>query len=365
MLASPYISARFVYKRWYAFFAHVPYNACWGAMAVLLVLSPHFEWSNESLLTMMTILAGANFFFAGFVSLPQQQFTAACIPMSYRGRHSAWAEGMGSATSIGITILGGWILHSVLRPVSFGILYLIGWVFCQSAFVIGLFAREEPSQLNKEPRPSLRRILTALKKDRPFLQLLLLYALFQIFFFPIATVFVVNYGFKELAMAPEAASIIVLVISVAKILTAGPVGHLTDKLRPRRTLPFCALLFSLSLLPVLVLENATGVFISCGLLAVTHICQSAAFNPLIFGLPRRVDRAGHYTTCHLVVTCSSSVGPLLIGWLCDLLSFRVTFLAVSLAAVALCPIAFFLLRGLSDAPRDALPDTTRFPDAPE
>lgn len=43
----------------------------------------------------------------------------------------------------------------------------------------------------------------------------------------------------------------------------------------------------------------------------------------------------------------------LLGWLCDVISFRVTFLVVAIVAVALCPIAMVLLRGLGDEPRDA------------
>jgi MFS family permease len=350
---SPYISARFVYKRWYMFFAHVPYIAVWGAMGLFLILAQELEGSHKLVLVAMTILTGVNQFFGGFVTLPGQQFTSACLPMSHRGRHTAWAEGAGSAGSIGMTLLCGWILLETSAPQSFGIIYLLAWVFCQSGFVAALSAREERTPLKAEERPNIGKILTNLKKDRAYLRLLLLHTMFLALLNPIVQIFVAAYGFAALEMKHEMAAVLLFVAGIAKIVIAVPIGHLTDRFLPRQLLPFSPIVFVLALLPVLVMANQTGVIISTGLLAVFYVGHVAAIMPLIYGLPSREDRAGFYTVIHLLSIIGSSVGPLMIGVLCDLISFRATFLVIAIVAITLCPIAMLMLRGLADRPRDA------------
>ncbi|MBI2843951.1 MAG: hypothetical protein HYX78_11180 [Armatimonadetes bacterium] len=349
---SPFISVRFRFKKWYLFFIHVPYIGTWGIMGLALVFARHFDLSNAWLLAFLTAMTGANFFTGGFVTLPHQEYTAACIPMSHRGRYSAYSQGIGSLTSIGSTMLGGWILLRVAKPMAFGYLYLLTWFFCQAGYVMALFGRERPTPVENAPRPWSRGMLVAVWQDKPFLKLMLVNAGFMILFWPIINVYIGNYGYKELKMAPALAAVLMMITSAARIATSGPIGHLTDRLHPKRILPYWPLVAFLSIVPVLILRNEIGVFISTAIGAVFFIGQGCAFLALIYGLPRPEDRAGHYTFQLIQSYVSGSIGPLLMGRLCDVLSFQVTFAIIAIAALVMCPITRYLLSGISAKAQD-------------
>ena len=103
---------------------------------------------------------------------------------------------------------------------------------------------------------------------------------------------------------------------------------------------------------MLILKNALGVYISTAIGAVYTIGSGCAFLALIYGLPKPENRSGHYTIQMITNYISMSVGPLLIGTLCDALSFRATFALLACASLALCPITKYLLADISADARD-------------
>ncbi|MBI2842156.1 MAG: MFS transporter [Armatimonadetes bacterium] len=349
---APFISVRFRYKKWYLFVSHIPYIGAWGVMGLALGLSTHFNLSDSWLLGFLTLMTGVNWFFGGFVSLPHQEYVAACIPMSHRGRYSAYSQGVGSVTSMGSTAVGGWVLLQFVKPMAFGYLYLMAWFFCQLGYVMALFGRERPTPIEHAPRPWSKNMLKAVWQDKPFIKLMVINSSILIFLWPVVNVYIANYGYKELKMAPALAAVLMMITSIARIVTSGPIGKITDKLHPKRMLPFWPLVAVLSIVPVLVLHNQIGVYMSTAIGAVFVIGQSAAFLALIYGLPKPENRSGHYTVQMIQNYVSVSLGPLLIGWLCDVLSFRVTFAVVAVVAIALCPMIKHLLSGMSSDARD-------------
>jgi hypothetical protein len=200
VLISPLISVHFRFKKIYLFVVHLPYIACWGIIGIVLVSSGKLGVSNAWLLMFVTVMQAVNNILGGFVMLPHQEYTAACIPMHYRGRYSAWSQGIGSISSIGSTLLGGWILYVVTKPMAFGYLFIMAWFFCQLGYVMALFARERPTPIENAPKPWTRGMFTALWRDRPFVKLMIANALYTIFFWPFFTFFINSYGFKELGM---------------------------------------------------------------------------------------------------------------------------------------------------------------------
>lgn len=352
IIVSPFISVRFKYKKWYLFVAHLPYIGTWGIMGVILLLSKKLGFSDPWLLITLTAMMGANAFFGGFVGLPHQEYTAACIPMTHRGRYCAYSQGIGSVASIGSTAAGYWILALVIKPLAWGYLYLMAWFFCQAGYVMALFGRERPSPVENAPRPWSRDMIRAAWDDKPFLKLLLAYAAFQTLLFPLVNIYIANYGYKELQMEPKLAAVLMMIMNIARIVFSGPVGHLTDKLHPKRVLPYWPLAVFLSVVPVLVLKNALGVYISTAIGAVYMIGQSAAFLALIYGLPKPENRAGHYTIQMMANYICMSVGPLLTGALCDILSFRLTFMLLACVSLVLVPVTKHLLADISADSQD-------------
>lgn len=121
---SPFISRMCHRKKWYMFWAHVPYIGAWGVIGLLVVLSQQLGVSNPTLLFWFTVLSAANLFFAGFVTLPSQEFLAACIPMSHRGRYTGYSMSVGAVGSLISVSIGGVLLHCLTKPMSFG------WLYC-------------------------------------------------------------------------------------------------------------------------------------------------------------------------------------------------------------------------------------------
>ncbi|MHB9071278.1 MAG: MFS transporter [Sedimentisphaerales bacterium] len=352
LFLSPFISVRFKYKKWYLFLAHLPYIGTWGVMGLVLLLSRKLGLSDTWLLSFLTTMMGANAFFGGFVSLPHQEYTAACIPMSHRGRFAAYSQGFGSISAIASTAAGYWILAVVVKPFAWGFLYLMAWFLCQGGYVMAIFGRERPTPIEKAPRPWSREMFRAFWQDKPFVRIVIVNSAFQILLWPAVNIFIGNYGYKELGMAPKLAAVLMMITNIARIAFAGPIGHLTDKLHPKRILPYWPLVLFLAMLPVLIMRNALGVYISTAIGAVFMIGQYSAFLALIYGLPKPENRAGHYTIGMIQGGICQSIGPLIVGMLCDVLSFRVTFILIACASLALFPITKRLLSDISEDSRD-------------
>jgi hypothetical protein len=352
ILVSPFISIRYKRKKWYLFNIHLPYVATWGVMGIVLLLSMKLGLSNAWLLAFMTAMFGANAFFGGFVGLPNQEYTAACIPMSHLGRYSAYSQGVGSSSAVASTYVGYWILKVVVKPLAWGYLYLMAWFFCQLGCVASLFAREHPTPIENASRPMLRDMLKAVWIDKPYIRLMLVNSIFQISLMPLVSIYIANYGFKELGMASKTAAILMMITNISRIALSGPIGHLTDRLKPERMLPYWPLAVFLAVIPVVVLRNPMGVYISTAIGAVYFIGQGCAFLALIYGLPNPESRSGHYTIQMIQSYIGASIGPLIVGQMCDMLSFRVTFMLIAGISILLCPLTRYLLKPISAASRN-------------
>jgi len=151
-------------------------------------------------------------------------------------------------------------------------------------------------------------------------------------------------------MIPAVASVLMMITNVMRILTAGPVGLLTDKWHPKRILPLWPLAMFVALMPLVILRNALGVYLSTAISAVFMLGQGAAFLALIYGLPKPENRSGHYTLQMLQGYVSGSVGPLVVGSLCDALGFMGTFVLIAILALVLSQVTRWLLSDISSDP---------------
>lgn len=196
---SPFISVKLRIKKWYLMFSHVPYLGAWGAIGIALILSTKLGLSNSWLLGFVVAMSAANWFFAGFVTLAHNEYVAACMPMSHRGRLAGYSYTAGGAAGTISAAIGGIILLRVAKPMSFGYLYLMMWLICQSGYILALFGRERPTPIEKAPKPWSRAMLRAAWQDKPYLKMLALYAVYNMTFVPLLTVFLPIYGFRDLS----------------------------------------------------------------------------------------------------------------------------------------------------------------------
>ena len=343
---SPWITRRFRYKKWYMFFVHIPYIAAIGVSGLGVLYSKRLGMDNPELLQFMLIIFLAHWFFAGFVSLPHQEYVAACIPMKYRGRYTGFSFSIGGILSIAASALGGIILLRAEKPLGFGYVLLLSWAIMQFGYIFALFAKERPTPVEHSPIPWSANMLKAAWNDKPFMRFLFFNMLIGVLIMPVYQ-FVAIYGFKTLHMIPATAAVMQVVGQATRIIASSPLGWLTDRFTPKRMLPYWMLMAFISLLPVILLRNQYGVYICGGLATVFGVGWISSFNALMYGLPKPEDRAGHFTLLLITIYITASAGAILFGVLSDMMPFRTVFMLCAALALALFPMARWVANSLS------------------
>ena len=348
---SPYISNRFAYKKKYVFVSHLPYIGAFGLIAMGIFFSASFGWSNEQLLKFIFAMMVLNFLAAGFVTLPKQEFLAACIPMRYRGFYMGLSLGIGSIGGIASSVLQGFILLRFAKPMAFGWSFLLIWIFCQSGYLFALFARESRSPIERSPKPYSKEMFISFWKDKNYQKFLSIYFLFFTLINP-AIMFVPIYGYKELDMIPATAAVIAIIQQAVRMLLSSHIGLYTDRLSPKKVLPVWFVIAALSFVPLLMIKNAYAVYIS---IAVSSLCLAGAtisLNALMLGLPSPENRSGHFTIAIFLRNLSEFVGMLLMGFLCDAIGFSIVFVIWVPLSLTLFIMAWKLLKPLSSNSKD-------------
>jgi MFS family permease len=70
-------------------------------------------------------------------------------------------------------------------------------------------------------------------------------------------------------------------------------------------------------------------------------------NALTCGIPRAENRAGHFTLLGFCMIAANSAGPVLVGWMFDIVPYRPGFAILGLAALAATGVGYLLLRDVS------------------
>ncbi len=254
---SPFISRRFPYKKWYLFVSHIPYIGAWGFTGVIILLTGTLGLTHHQILMCVFLLNSMGAFFGGFVSLPHQEFLAACIPMSHRGRYTGYSFSIGGIGSVISSALGGLILLRVAKPMAFGYLYLMVWFICQSGYLMALLARERRTPVEKAPKPWTKGMTNALWQDKHFLRVVVINIAFALlietgfYFIPI-------YGYRALHMIPAMAAIISIIQQVVRIALSSSIGQITDRLSPKRLVPFWFVVAALAFAAPVLMRNSYG-----------------------------------------------------------------------------------------------------------
>lgn len=347
IVASPWITRRFRYKKWYMFVVHIPYLGVLGLLGLGVIFSSRLHIADPTLLRYAIIMMIANSFFAGFVSIPHQEFVAACIPMSHRGRLTGFSLTIGRGLSLVSLAIAGVILLKMPKPMAYGWLFLMTWGIAQSGYIAALFAKERPTPIEKTPSAWSRSMLRVALQDKPFMRCVVLMGLTWILFVPFQT-FLNVYGLNVLKMIPAKIALAGMVMSVTTIAGASGIGIFIDTFSPKRAIPFFMLLAFLALASPLVVRNEYGVYIGSAFLSLFLAGILAAFNALIYGIPKPENRAGNFAVQLIFFYAAGSIGPLLVGKLCDLLPYQTVFVLFAGLALLFFPISRWFLSILSD-----------------
>ena len=334
---SPWISQRFRFKKLYMIVANVPYNAAIGVAGLVIVMSGYLDVSKHWLMMFIMAMLFAYEFFAGFVSLPHQEYVAATIPTTHRGRYNGLSQGLGSAASILSASIGGWILLHYAKPMSYGVLFLLMWVACQGGYVLAAFAKEVPTPVEKAPKAWSKGMFRAAWQNIP-------YRRYQIY--NLSTImltaglgFITVYGFKVLHMPDTTSAVLMILGSVVRIPVTVLAGFLVDRVGARRLMPLWSIGMAIMFLPVIFMHSALGVYLSFSLMIMVGAMGTSVSVVLMYGLPKPEDRSGHFTLQLLATSGMNAVGILVAGVVYDAVPYHTVFIGSSILALCYYPFA--------------------------
>lgn len=349
---SPFITRRFPVKKLYLLIVHVPYIGPWGIIGIGLILSRRLGLSNEWLLGFVVAMNCVSGFFAGFVTLPHQEYVAACVPMSHRGRLNGYSNATGSGLALISNALAGWILLTMAKPMAFGWLYVMTWLICQGGYVLALLGREQRTPVERAPKPWSKEMVLSALRDKPYMRVIAVYTIYVIFFMPVVWMFLAIYGFRDLKMIAATAAALGITQKIATLLTSSHIGHLIDKFSAKRILLYLPFAFIATIVPVIVWRSPCAVYASTALGVVLSVGFQAAFCALLYGMPTPEHRAGHYTFQILAYYASYAIGQVFVGFMCDKLDYRPAFIVLGVLALIMIPVSRLMLAPLSERHQD-------------
>lgn len=369
---SPWITKRFRYKKWYLFVGNVPYLTALAILGILAVHSvqlglgnsfsyPSSGWLSKWIIPLTQSIGLADktillwwavglyythWLFGGFVTLPCTEYIAACIPMSHRGRLTGYAYSAAGFFAIGAAFAGKWIIDHVSHPAAFGYVLLMGWALMQFGYACSLIAKETPTPVERSPKPYTREMFQAFWQDKPYVKLMVLFFLYNMLLQGSTFNFINVYGLKQLHMALGTAAIMIIVSRISQFLTSTPLGLINDRLSPKRTIPYLFALSALAWMAPVVIPGPPGVYVGIATYTMFTTAITSAQTALVCGLPAPEHRAGHFTIQIVIWYIAMSIGPMIVGRLCDTIGYYPIFVSMILMSIAFFPIAKYMLRTL-------------------
>lgn len=347
MFVTPWISRRFRYKKWYLIAVNIPYIGAIGAVGLVVVMSHGLHLPDPTVLKMVCGLILLHMFCAGFVALPHQEYVAACIPASHRGRLTGVSISFGSLLAIGSSAVGGIILVQVAKPMAFGYLFLMTWAICQGGYVFAAFAKERPTPVECAPKPWTKDMLIAVWHDIPYVRYLTAWSAVTLLFMIVAP-FTIVYALRVLKLPVVVVAVGAIINQVVRTALSAPAGAFVDKVGAKRVMPYWPAGLSLGIVAILVFPNIWGLYASTAISAITLVFASTAYTVLNYGLPSPENRAGHYTIQLILFYACVALGPMLGGVICDAVPYRTVFMAVAVTGFALCPFVKHMVSVLKD-----------------
>lgn len=349
MFLSPWITRRFRYKKIYLYVADTLYLLPIGIVGAAV-------WSGVSsngtaMVGFIILMMCAGQIAAGFGGLPNQEFFAACIPMRLRGRLAGLTSGVGGLLGIAGAGFAGWVLVVLPKPQGFGALLVLAWLMCQIADTAILFAKEPPTPVERSPVPWGKTMWMEFLRDSKFLRLTLAVCLIS----PLVgqlSIFASVFAFRELKFEAQMAAGLWMSTSIARLTLSPAAGWLTDRWGARNSLLFWPALSAVTFFPLAIFPGVITVFAATALAAVAWSGFSGAMNALTCGIPKPEHRAGHFTLLGFCMIAANSAGPVLVGWMFDMIPYRPGFMILGGAALAVTAIGFLLLRDLSSRAED-------------
>jgi MFS family permease len=354
LFLSPYISAKFPVKKKLFYGTNVAQYIWVGIMGLAVLLSRQLGLSNPQLLGVIAVSMVAYNLVGGFVGLPHQEYTAAVIPTSYRGRFNGLSNGLGNTLSLLSNALGLWMLLHYAKPMSFAYLLLVSWFICQASFTLALFAVERPVPSEVQPSPWSREMLRAAWNDKPWIRVILM-SMGHTIFFGGTLNFAQIYCYKVLHMNMANAAGFSAARLAIGILVGTWAGFLADKYGPRRILSCWWFGPGIAMGVVAFWPTAYGIYAGIILWAIWQNIWGTAQIVAYYGIPKPEHRRGQFTLQMIGQTIAFAIAGPLIGFLCDKFGFRHVFVGTFIGTFLYYP---FVLWTTSILPKPPIADVS-------
>lgn len=347
IFVSPWITRRFTRKKYYTYFTHIPSLIPILIAGALYFSADAFSFSKPELMKITIVSMIAYQALYGFLIVPHQEYVAACIPMSYRGKLTGYSLTIGAVCGLGSAAAGRWILLHVREPICYGYLFILTGVIVAVGYTVALFAKEVPTPVEESPRPWTKAMIKAAWQDKAFVRFMLFIIVYALTYSPLGG-FVAIYGLKGLGMAAASAASFMMISQVIRMAASSPFGILVDRIGAKKIMPYTPLLSAGAFLSVLVLKGPLSVYVAVILLGLYTALNSPAISTLQFGIPSKENRAGHYTIMFIINFIVGSAGNVVVGTAIDMFSYRTVFVAGAIFSCLCFPLIKYLLSVLSD-----------------
>ncbi len=349
MFVSPWITRRFRHKKGYLFIMDSLYLLPLGIVGAVVWAGG--AGGNEAMVGFIVLLMLLGQVAAGFGGLPNQEFFTACIPMRLRGRLAGVSAGLGGVLGLGATAFAAWVLNALPKPQGYGALLVLAWLLCQLADSAVLLAKEPATPVERSPKPWGREMWRAFFEDKKFLRVALAVCLISPLMAQLA-IFSSVFAFRDLGFKAQMAAWLGMTAAGARLIFSPVGGWFTDAWGARRALPLWAGLSAVGFLLLAVFPCTATVFAAMGIAAVAGSGFSGAMNALTSGIPKPEHRAGHFTLLGFCMIAANSAGPLLVGRMFDMLSYRTGFAVLAVATALAASFSFWLVRQFSARAED-------------
>ena len=145
-----------------------------------------------------------------------------------------------------------------------------------------------------------------------------------------------------------AAFLLQVITMVTRVGASAVIGHIADKLGPRRLFPCAMLINAVAFVPLFVMHNSWAIYVSTAISTIGVIAITTSTTVMLYGLVKPENRAGHFTFKMMEQYLFSSIGALLVGHLCDKVPFHSVFIGAMVGLLLMAVLSTAVFSKISD-----------------
>ncbi len=271
---------------------------------------------------------------AGFASIPWQDFIARVIPGKRWGIFFGLQSGLGGLLGIGGAAVAAWVLTAFPFPQSVGILSLICFGSMVVSFIF-LAATIEPAMPPQPAQPLtafLRSVRPLLDRDLPFRNYLI--GRVGIALALIGHNFITALGLERFNLSGADVGGFTAALLAAQAVSDPLLGGMADRWGHKQVLELSTAVGLLAIVLALIAPAPVWFFVIFVLVGFAQAGYILSGFTLVFSFAPPVQRPAYIGVSNIVMAPVAAAGPLLSGWLAELVSYEALFIVLLAVGIA-------------------------------